>query len=377
MLGLLSARFSSFYAALFFLAGVQLPFWPVWLAGRGLSAAEIAAVLAIGQWTRIIANPLAGYFADRVGDKRAIMVPLSVIALAGLMLMQPARNLAVLLLLNTATGVCLAALLPLGDSVALSSANSGSVDYGRVRLWGSLGFIAATLLTGRLLLGRNEETVLYILIGGTVVIAAASCGLPRARPPGARPARSGLSRLWSIPFLRFLVAATLIQGSHSVYYAFGTLYWQSLGLSDFAIAALWAEGVVGEIALFYWGEPAVRKFGPSGLLALAGAAGILRWTATPLVASLPVLSALQLLHAFTFGAAHLGAMHYLARNIPPEQAASGQTLYAAVVGGVGPGLFTLLSGALYVWGGGVAYAAMAVLAAAGMAISLGLSATKY
>lgn len=377
MLGLFSPRFSSFYAAFFFVAGVQLPFWPVWLAGRGLSAAEIAAVLAIGQWARIIANPLAGFLADRVGDKRAIMVPLGIVALGGFILMQPARNLAGLLLFNTATGVCLAALLPLGDSVALSSANSGSIDYGRVRLWGSLGFIAATLLTGRLLVGRDAETILYILVGGTAAIAATSFGLPRAHPPRERPARSGLHRLWSIPFLRFLAAASLIQGSHSVYYAFGTLYWQSLGLSDFAIATLWAEGVVAEIVLFYWGGPAIRRFGPSGLLALAGAAGILRWTVTPLVASLPILSALQLLHAFTFGAAHLGAMHYLARHIPAGQAASGQTLYAAVVGGVGPGLFTLLSGALYVSGGGIAYAAMAVLAAAGAAMSLGLSATKY
>jgi PPP family 3-phenylpropionic acid transporter len=105
------------------------------------------------------------------------------------------------------------------------------------------------------------------------------------------------------------------------------------------------------------------------LLGLGGAAGLLRWTVTALTANLGVLIAVQLLHAFTFGAAHLGAMHYLARQLPPEHAATGQTFYSAITGGVGFGLITLGAGALYGAVGAGAYYAMALAAALGAVLA--------
>ncbi|HLJ44279.1 MAG TPA: MFS transporter, partial [Candidatus Binataceae bacterium] len=81
---------------------------------------------------------------------------------------------------------------------------------------------------------------------------------------------------------------------------------------------------------------------------------------------------IQPLHALTFAAAHLGAMHYIARAAPREQAATAQSLYTAIVGGIGLGAGSLAAGALYgVWGGGT-YGVMAAMAAAGGALALRL-----
>lgn len=362
-------RLSLFYAAFFLAVGVQFPFWPVWLASRGLGPAEIGALLAIGQWIRVAANPLVGMLADRTTDRRRVMVLLGVLAVAGYLLCLPAHGFAALLLPSALTAATTAALVPLADLLALASAPGARLDYGRVRLWGTVAFILATLLGGRILQGHSPDIVLYLLLGTTAAMAASCAGLPRVtiakREAGPPSWRALLDRR----YLLFLVAASLIQSSHAVYYAFGTLYWQRLGYSDAMIAWLWAEGAIAEVALFYFGAPLVRLCGPLGLMVLGGGGALVRWGATAVATSLPALVALQPLHALSFAAAHLGAMHFVARAVPPERAASAQSLYAAVVNGIGLGIVALGAGALYAAIGGGAYFAMAAIGGAGAALA--------
>src|SRR5437868_12630460 len=72
-----ATRLGAFYAASFLVVGVQLPFWPVWLAGRGLDAQEIAIVFAAAIWAKVIATPLLGALADRFGQRRIVMIALA------------------------------------------------------------------------------------------------------------------------------------------------------------------------------------------------------------------------------------------------------------------------------------------------------------
>ena len=129
---------------------------------------------------------------------------------------------------------------------------------------------------------------------------------------------------------------------------------------------LWAEGVVAEIVLFWYSARLVARLGPLGLMALGGIAAVLRWSLMGIVPGLAAAAVLQLLHALTFGASHLGAMYFMARSVPPGAAASAQSLYAAVSAGLGSGLVMLVAGALYGAYGGQAYLFMAVLSAAGL-----------
>src|SRR5213079_3330303 len=142
-------------------------------------------------------------------------------------------------------------------------------------------------------------------------------------------------------FWLFVVSAAALQASHQLYYGFGTLYWRQLGFSDTVIGALWAEGVVAEIVLFWFSRQLVARLGPLGLMALGGVAGILRWSLMGIVPALAAAAVLQLLHALTFGASHLGAMYFMARSVPPGAAASAQSLYAAISAGLGSGFVML------------------------------------
>jgi PPP family 3-phenylpropionic acid transporter len=118
--------------------------------------------------------------------------------------------------------------------------------------------------------------------------------------------------------------------------------------------------------LFWQGRRLLARLGPIGLMVLGGVAGILRWSLAGALTWLPFIAAIQLLHAFTFGASHLGAMHFLSRTAPPSAAAGAQSLYAALSSGLGSGLVMVIAGALYSTYGGGAYSFMAVLSAAGL-----------
>ena len=366
-----SSRLSLFYGAFFLAGGVQLPFWPVWLASRGLGPGEIGALLAIGQWVKVAAGPLTGGFADRSGDPRRVMLLLAFTCIAGYLLCIPAHGFAALVLLNALTAACLASILPIGEALALGFAASGKLQYGRVRMWGTLSFILATLLGGRVLEGRGPDTILYLIVGLTAFNLLSCALLPRAATHLQDAAHPASWRLLLNPrnFV-FLSMLTLNTASHSVYYAFGTIHWQSEGFSDVTIAWLWAEGAMAEAVLFFFGAKLLARLGLAPLLALGAACGVLRWTALAFTASLPMLVLAQLLHAGTIAAVGVAAMAYLSQALPPRYAATGQAVCAAVNSAIGLGVFMLAAGALYGAFGGLAYLAMAGLSALSAALAL-------
>ena len=174
-------------------------------------------------------------------------------------------------------------------------------------------------------------------------------------------------------FLAFVAAAGLLQASHAVYYGFATLHWRAAGHGELVIGLLWAEGVIAEVVLFAWAAALLRRFPPVRLLTMAGALTVARWALSALSTDLVVLVPAQALHAASFGAVHLAAMHYLRDRTPPELHASAQGFYAALGTALPFGLLTPVAGWLYGVAGGIAFWAMAAIALAGTALAAGLS----
>jgi PPP family 3-phenylpropionic acid transporter len=366
-------RLSAFYAATFLVTGIQLPFWPAWLASRGLAARDIGVLLAAAIWVKVLAAPAIGALADKAGA-RALMGTLAAVALAAYLGLLPAGSFWLLISLNLVALTAQSALMPLGDTITLAAARSGGLDYGRIRLWGSVSFIFASIASGAALASSSGERVLPLVLGASTLVLLACLRVPSIRPVEGAARTTGIGAFAGDPrFWIFIPAASALQASHQVYYGFGTLYWRLLGLSDTTIGWLWAEGVLAEILLFWQGRRLLARLGPIGLMVLGGIAGILRWTLAGALTWLPFIAALQLLHALTFGASHLGAVHFLSRAAPPSAAASAQSLYAGLSSGLGSGLVMMIAGSLYSAFGGGAYAFMAALSAAGLvgAVTLG------
>ena len=364
-------RYAAFYGAVFLALGIYLPFWPVFLKSRGLSAAEIGLLFGLVSWVRVVSTPAVAQLADRSGRAQTILALAACGSFVFFVGFFWARGFWPILLIMLPATACFQVLIPLAESQTMAAVLRQRLDYGRIRLWGSLAFILGTVGAGQLITGRAPDLVLLLVLGalGTTVLAALALPGRRERPHGAERA-SPLALLGNRRFLLFLGAASLLQASHAAYYGFSALHWKAAGLSEGTIGWLWAEGVLAEVLLFAIGGTLVARAGPPVLLALAGLAGILRWSVLAATTALPALVAVQALHALTFGAAHLGAMHFIARAAPPGLSATAQSFYSAVSGGIAMGLAMLAAGALYQAYAGQVFLVMAVLSAGGLALAL-------
>ncbi len=370
----LPLRLSLFYAAIFAAMGVMLPFIPVWMASRGLDEVDLGIVFALGLWVRVFSGPAIGRLADRMGTRQRVLAVTTLMSTISFAALLPAYGFWPLLIIVAVGNLFYAPIIALGDALTIQHAQRRGLDYGRIRLWGSLTFIAAATGTGAVLTGRPVDMILWLIVGFMAVTFVCTLWMPDVEPDPAR-SRSTAS-VWSLlrhpVFLLLMATGALVQGSHNLLYLFGTLHWQAVGHSEVVIGLLWATGVLAEVVLFSFGNRVIGWLGPARVLLLAGLAGVVRWTVTGATDALPALFAVQLLHAATFGCAHLGAVHFIGKAIPQEYAATAQSLYASVAIGGFSGVMALSSGLLYADFGADAFYVMAVLAAASAAMGFWL-----
>jgi MFS transporter, PPP family, 3-phenylpropionic acid transporter len=358
-------RLAVFYAALFVALGVQVPFLPLWLAAKGLDATLIGIVLSLPMIVRVFAIPLATRGADRRDVLHTVIVIASAMAMLGYGALGLAQGVVAITLAYALASAFFTPLIPLADAYALRGLSHIGRAYGPVRLWGSAAFIVGTFAAGLTLDVIATRDLIWIMVATLAMTAAA------ALAPSPLTLRDGRAAK-GLPFARDLLrdpallaaaaAASLIQASHAIYYGFSALDWTTAGFDGGAIGALWALGVVAEIALF--AISGRLSIAPTTLLMLGGAGAVVRWGAMAFDPPPALLPPLQCLHAFSFGATHLGAVAVVARRAPVELAATAQGYFAVALGLVMAAAMGV-SGVLYARWGSFAYGAMALVAAAG------------
>lgn len=374
-----AVRLAVFYGAIFLVLGIYLPYLPVWLAWRGLTPAEIGIITATPLFLRVIATPAITFLADRRGDHRETILYCAAASLAIAALLAFAHGFWPILLLVCLFQIANQSILPLTEAKALAGVRVHGMDYGRVRLWGSLSFIVANLLGGAVLAAYAGGSILVLVILAMMLTVAAAYALPGPQPAKSatsaaahKPIRvADLGKLAASPwFIVLMLASGFIQASHAVYYTFSAIHWRTLGISDTWIGVLWAIGVLAEVVLFAYARLALARIGPAGLLALGGAAAIVRWAAMAFDPAFPVLIMLQVLHALTFAATFLGTLNILQSSVPEQQAGSAQGLHAALAPGIIMGSVIAIAGNIYEQFAAMSYLVMMTLAAAGLVAAL-------
>ncbi|MFL2654208.1 MAG: MFS transporter [Alphaproteobacteria bacterium] len=366
----LSTRYSAIYGGFFLTAGIMLPFWPLWLESRGLGSLQIGLILALGPWMRVFSNPLIAQVADRSGRPKLILVILSALSLIAFISFLPAESFPYILCVSILAAICFPAMLPIAESQVMSSVIKYSLDYGRIRLWGSLTFIIGTLGTGFLIGKNNPDLILILIIFALLLTLLAAFIFPReVKERRIYPKNTIVSILLQPRFILFVISASLLQASHAVYNGFSTLHWKESGIKEQLIGALWVEGVFAEILLFSISGFLIARIGPVKLLAIAGICGLVRWTVLAQSTDIYVLLSTQVLHALTFGAVHLGAMHFIASNAPAGRTATAQGIYTSISGLI-MGLAMVGAGSLYELFRGQAFYAMVLISALGLIMTL-------
>jgi PPP family 3-phenylpropionic acid transporter len=359
-------RLAALYAAMFIGIGIQMPFFPVWLKAKGLDPRMIGVVLAAPLIARLIAIPIVTRQADRHESLRGAIMLASAASVLGFALVGVSSGAAAILAAFALASFAFTPVMPLAETYALKGLSARSRAYGPVRLWGSATFILGSMTAGFVADVIPARDLIWLIFAASVVTALVALGLAplgtTPAPTAAIEARRGLLRDNS--FIAVLTAASLIQSSHAVFYGFSALQWRAAGLDGTTIAGLWALGVVAEIVLFALQSRLPARLTPAVLMVVGGLGATLRWSVMALNPPVLLLPLVQLLHALSFGATHLGALGFVARHAPPGQGATAQG-YLALAIGTTMAAMTGLSGVLYGAFGGRAYAAMALAAIAG------------
>jgi len=375
-------RLACAQAAAGLVGGIYTPFFGAWLHWRGLNPSEIGVLLALGMLLRVAVAPVSGLVADARNDRRGAMLALCSVTFLGysalIFVHAPLWIFVAAIAANIASG----AVTPLLESVSVRLSEVFKFDYGHVRLWASATFVLGNIGSGLavsrwglVIVAPWLAAVLALNLGAIWLLPAPPAGRPRSdlMPRLRATLAEARELLRSRVFIVFLAAAGLDQGSHAVYYALGGLHWRALGYSGNLIGVLWPLGVLAEIALMAMSLHVFRIVGATRLLMLGAGACALRWTIMAFDPPLSTVILAQFLHGETFAMAHLGAMYFILKAVPPRLAATAQSLYAVCANGIAMGLATLASGPLYAAVGGRAYLLMAAMGVASLALASLLS----
>ncbi len=361
-------RLSAYYATLGVATGFGMPFFPLWLEYKGLDAAAIGIVLAAPMVVRIVCVPLATRLAGRANALRTAIMIGAVGSLIGHALVGFSSGFLPILASIALAAVFFTPGYPLTDAYALRGLTDRRLAYGPIRLWASAAYIAANIGGGFLLGSIPRADIIWLLVSAFAVgVVGAAFLLPLAPHPHHKAGPHPSAKvLWTSPvFVAALVACSLVQASHALFYGFSTIDWTSKGLADTTVGALWAIGIVAEIVLFAASGFLGKFIGPLAFVVIGACGAVLRWGLMATDPPLLLLPVLQCLHALSFTSTHLGAMQFLARVVPIGLGATAQGDFNAAQAVV----FSLamgFSGSLFHAYGDLAYGVMALMALAGL-----------
>jgi PPP family 3-phenylpropionic acid transporter len=374
--------FSAVSFAYFSYAGLFGTYAPLWFQQLGYSTLAIGALASLQSSTRLFSPYAWGWLADHTGRRIQLLriaVALALLSACGFFV--PAgygwiAGVTVLLF------VCTAGVIPISEAALAHFVSHGTTldatRYGRVRVWGSVGFIVTVVGSGALLqaVGVGAFPWLVIVLLGGLLIAAARLPTLKDAPHGGAAAPGALAVLREPVVAWFFAGVFFTVLAHTSLYAFFSLYLASLGYGKTVIGLIWAVGVAAEVAWFWFQGAWLARRTPHAWLTIAGAVSTLRFAAIAAFGSIPaVLVLVQCTHAVTFAAQHSSCIGVINRHFPGRLRGRGQALYtllgygaSGVIGGVAGGAVSQAWGfpAVFWCASGAAALATACAARAGM-----------
>jgi PPP family 3-phenylpropionic acid transporter len=361
-----------FYAAYFANMGILVPFLPPWLREQGIAPATIGALLALQPLAKMVAPWTWGRWADRTGERRvplAIAMACGALAIAALGALRP-TGLGALFAIVAVYAVCSAPGLPYAEATVLEQSDRRRFAYGPVRLWGSVAFIGSSWGFG-ILVDRTGAPVGFLAGAGLLAVAgiAAAAWPPAETAASSRPPSPVPHGSVGAGTVRLFVACALMQASQGAYYGFYSIRLREIGYGGAAIGALWALGVLCEVALLTRADRWIDRIGTGAVMRISLVAAAVRWTTIAWVEAPAPLVAAQVLHALTYASFHVAALREMHRRFPPGKRAEGQTLFSGLTYGLGGLVGMLLAGGLAERAGiGAAFLVSAAIAALGLIV---------
>lgn len=342
-------RLSGFYFSHFALMGAFVPYWSLYLQSISFTAFQIGVLTSLLQGMRVFAPAAWGWLSDHTGKRLAIVQLASVGGLLSYCAVFLDTSFGWLFASMSLMSFFWSASLPLMEATTLSYLREGVTHYGRIRVWGSLGFICSVATMGYLLDGFGIISLLWALLGFNVGIMIFTRLIPEVQTSAHATASVPIGEIFRRPeVMSFFAACMLMALAHGPYYAFYSIYLVEHSYSKSTIGWLWAIGVISEVGIFFLMPQLVRRFQLKQIMMFSFACAVARFLMIGWgVGSPSIVVAAQVLHAATYGSHHATAMLLVHRFFPGPHQAKGQALYISLTFGLGGALGGLLSG--YTW----------------------------
>jgi PPP family 3-phenylpropionic acid transporter len=347
--------------------GAIFPYMAKELRAWGVDGLTLTALMVIMPLTRVLIGPMWGTLADHWRDEARVLRFAALTSFFGLiaLLSLPASFAVVGLLLMIAGR---AGIGPVLDGLTLRALGGDSGAYGKVRRWGSVGFLVAVGVAALL---EDQLGLSPLKLG--VLLSAAFCAMalfaPQAEPPPRAPLWPAFKAMLGDPAMRWLLlGAALHYAPHSIYDTYFTVHVEDLGMRPALAGVAVALGVAVEVIVLGKSQAILARFGAERLFVASALLAIPRWLLTAWATAPWLVIGLQASHGFTFGAFWVSAVALVSRRAPAHLTNSAQGLLGAAVGGVGAALGASAGAVLVPYGS----AALFVLAAIIAVLSLGV-----
>jgi len=342
-------RLSGFYFFYFAFVGAMSPFWGLYLKSLEFTAFQIGVLMSLLQVMRIFAPNIWGWLADRSGKRVAIVQAAAILSLAAYVGVFFGTSFLWLFAVMSLMSFFWSASLPLVEATTLSHLGDRTEKYGRIRLWGSVGFILAVVGLGYVLDQLPIRFLLWAILGMMAGLALFARHIPEAR---VIPHSTDHEPVWNIlkrpEVLTFFAASFFNAAAHGPYYTFYSIYLVDHGYTKSSVGWLWALGVISEILVFLWIPRLMRRFTLRQIMLASLALGVARFLIIGWGIDWFVLVlAAQVLHAATFGSYQAAAIEVVHRIFRGKHQAKGQALFNSLSFGAGGTLGGLYSG--YAW----------------------------
>lgn len=344
-----------------------ISFLPVFYENKGLSGLQIGLLLGLGPFISIFAQPLWGFLSDKFKTvKYTLMICIcGMIAMSTLIFTQ--ESFLAFLIVGCFFFSFMSPTGALGDSLSQQTAEQRGITFGSIRMWGSIGFATAALISGKVLSMIGLENILYVYLTYAVSALCICFFIKDVKKTSKTVGLMDAIHLRkNSPLIFFLLLIVLISVTHRMNDSYLGIYIKELGGTETLIGWAWFIGVASEAIVFATSGLWSRRTHELNLIALAGFIYGVRFLAVSLMNEPVHILYLQPLHGITFGIFYVSAFRYVSKMVPRSLQATGHLLLMSVIFGFS-GIIGALGGGAVIeyFGGGMLYRGMGYLALLG------------
>ena len=338
---------SSQYFLYFGVLGIFLPYFNLYCYHLGFSGLQIGGLAALRSVTLVVFPLIWGTLADRLQIRRPLYILCNIVSTFIWIAFLFTVDFWPMVVITAIYGIFYAPIISFLEAITMDVLGKEKKNYGRIRVWGSVSFIAMVLVLGKVIDLYAVDIILVLVLAGSLMLTAISVRIPAIRTSEKDSITRDAGSLLNKQVVAFLSCAFLMLVSHAAYYGFFSIHLENLGFGSTFIGISWALASTAEILVMVKSDRIFSRFSLENVLFFSFIIAAVRWVILFFTESAAVILLSQAMHAITYGTFHMGSILYIDRLAPEKAKTLGQAVNNALTYGFGLMIGLFVNGYLY------------------------------